>query len=50
MCSLKAMDKVGDAATLEEGTTKEGKFKTMLFLLQADEYIYGQLFEDIRKS
>ena len=47
--SLKNMDKVGDKATPEEVKTEEEKFKSILFLLRADESRYGQLFEDMRK-
>ena len=44
MCSLKTMAKEGEKATPKEVTTKEEKFKAMLFLLRADESRYGQLF------
>ena len=42
------MDKLGETIALEEVTTKEAKFKVTLFLIRADEYKYGQVFEDLR--
>ena len=50
LCSVKTMDKVGETATSEEVTTVEEKFKAVLHLLLADEYIYGKLFEYLIKA
>ena len=47
--SLKTMNKSDVAATPEEVTIEEEKFKTMLFLRWPDESIHGKLFEDLRK-
>ena len=50
ICCLKTMDKVGETATTEEVTKKYQTLDAMLFLLNADESIYGKLFEDLRKA
>ena len=44
------MNKSDVAATPQEVTIEEEKFKAMLFLLWADESIHGKLFEDLRKA
>ena len=44
------MGKVVETYTPEEAPTEEEKFKAMLFLLRADEYRHGQIFEYLKKS
>ena len=44
------MGKVVETYTPEEAPTEEEKFKMMLFLLQADEYRHGKIFEYLKKS
>ena len=43
------MYKVGETDTPEELSIDEGNFKAMLFFIRADEYIYEQQLEYIRK-
>ena len=49
-CTLKTMGRVGETAKPSEVTTREEKFKAILFLIRTDKSRYGQLFEDIRKA
>ena len=44
------MYKVGETYTPQKVTIEEGKIKARLFLIQADESIYGKLLEDMRKA
>ena len=44
------MGRVGETAKPSEVTTREEKFKAILFLIRTDKSRYGQLFEDIRKA
>ena len=44
------MYKSGETYTPEEVLTVKGNFKAMLFLIRADEYIYEQQLEYIRKT
>ena len=50
LCSLKNIDKVGETYTLEEVKNQEEKFNSILFLLQANESRYVQLFVDMSRA
>ena len=44
------MYKLGETDTPEEVSTNDGNFKAILFFIRADESIYENLLEDIRKA